>query len=111
MTPSSPVVRGLEQFELAVGKDQPEFLVLPALIGRAPTTSFISRWVPTDLERLQIASGADVYAIQHTWGKGFQPLLLSVGGVDQDAAAFMEATGVGEVAMNEKIAEILDKLL
>ena len=36
----------------------------------------VSRWQPTDEERVKIAAGADVYLTQHTFNQRLQPVLL-----------------------------------
>jgi hypothetical protein len=60
--PKSPVIKGLEQFEVNIGgpqNGQPEFMALPAF--RSPEGKVMSRWQLTLWERLQIALGADVF--------------------------------------------------
>lgn len=110
MTPVSPVIPGLEAFEVSVGSAQKEFIPLPALIGQPPATSFISRWQLTDEERASIAAGADIYSIQSTFGGLFQPLLLMAAHpAEQDAQAVMESFGVGVLLPASNIDSLLDK--
>ena len=109
MIPVSPVIAGMEAFELTVGVNQPEYLPLPVLIGRAPTVSFISRWHLSDEERKQIAAGADIFSIQHTFGGSFQPLLLVPATVEQNHAEVMEHFGIGEILPADLLRDSLDK--
>jgi hypothetical protein len=111
MRPCSPVVEGLEHFEVECGKGQPDFLVLPVLIGAKPNVTFISRWVPTDVERKQIAAGADIYTMQNTYGTGYAPMALAVATANQDPAVVIEHFGVGKILFPENINEVLDSLL
>ena len=111
MTTASPVVAGLEQFEIVFGANQPEYNPLPALVGRAPEVRVISRWVPTPEERQLIAEGADIYTSQMTFNDRFQPLNVQVGGVNQDAQAFMEAFNIGDVLPEDNLKKVLDGLL
>jgi hypothetical protein len=107
----SPVIKGLEAFEIVFGANQPEYNPLPALVGSLPTVAVISRWVPTDEERLAIALGADIYTVQNTFGSLFQPLNVCVSTVDQDAAAVIESFGIGEILPKENVEKTLDTLL
>lgn len=84
MKPISPVIPGLEQFEVNVGGDQPEYIGVPTLIGPLPQAIFTSRWQLTDDERKQIADGADIYFSQLTFGRGMSPVQLSVGATVAD---------------------------
>jgi hypothetical protein len=111
MTPVSPVVEGLEQFEIVFGKNQPEYMPLPALVGSLPNTNVISRWKLTDEERTAIAAGADIYTSQMTFGSLFQPLVVFVGTEKQDAATFMEHFSIGDLIPRDNINNALDKLL
>ena len=111
MTPVSPVVAGLEQFEVVFGKNQPQFMPLPALVGRLPEVHVVSRWELSADERKAIAEGADVYTIQTTYNDAFQPLSVQIGGVDQDSRAFMDAFNIGQMLDEEKLQQVLDGLL
>lgn len=77
--PVSPVIPGLEPYEIVFGPNQPDVIPLPALRGSAPTYSVISRWRFTEEERQAIAQGADIFIIQETFGHSFQP--TGIGGV------------------------------
>lgn len=114
MTPVSPVVQGLEQFEIVFGADQPEYLPLPTLVGTAPNIAVISRWHLTDEERAQIAAGADIFTHHMTFGDMFQPLAVFVGTEKMttvEAETFRTAYGIGEILGEKNIADMLDTLL
>lgn len=109
-TPTSPVVTGLEQFEVVFAKDQPEYTPLPALIGAPPTRTVISRWEFTPEERKLIADGADVFVAQMI-GEGFlQPTSVFVAGRDQPARPFQEMFAIGDVIMKENVENVLDSI-
>jgi hypothetical protein len=110
MTPTSPVVEGLEPFEFKFGASQPEYQPLPALVGNRPDVNVISRWEPTAEERQMIADGADIYVVQTTFGDLFHPINVAVGGRKQDAAEFMRTFDVGTILPKENVDEALDKL-
>jgi hypothetical protein len=78
MTPQSPVVEGLEPYEIILGADQPEYQPLPVLRSAAPNYAVLSRWVPTEEERAQIAAGADIFLTVHTFGRSFPPVAMEV---------------------------------
>ena len=97
--PVSPVVPGLEPFEIVFGKDQPEYRPLPALRGRRPYYAVMSRWQLTAEERKQIAEGADLYISQMTFGRPFHPELIVVAKADDLAvvhSVINEQFGYGE---------------
>jgi hypothetical protein len=85
--PVSPVVVGLEPYEIVLGKDQPEYLPLPVLRSAAPYYSHLSRWKLTPEERMLIAEGADVYVTISTFGQSYPPTAVTVmraeGGADE----------------------------
>lgn len=74
--PQSPVVPGLEPYEIVYAKDQPEYLPLPVL--RSPTGILYSRWKFSAEERAAIAAGADLYVSTHTFFQPLQPIGLEV---------------------------------
>ena len=78
MLPQSPVVDGLEPYELVLGAEQTEYLPLPALRSPAPQYAVMSRWAPSPEERSLIAEGADIFLTVWTFGKPYPPTLLEV---------------------------------
>jgi hypothetical protein len=78
MQPVSPVVPGLEPYEIVLAKDQPGYLPLPMLRGPGPMHLMLSRWKLTDEEKQQILNGSDIYLTQLTFGHPFQPTSLVV---------------------------------
>jgi len=79
----SPVMPGSGPIEIVLGKDQPEYIPLPAVFLDTPTCPMISRWRFTEEERLQIAAGADVVLTQLTFRTPFRPVHLQVVGQDE----------------------------
>jgi hypothetical protein len=78
MTPQSPVVEGLEPYEILLGADQPQYLPLPVLRSPAPQYAVMSRWVPTAEERKLIAEGADIYLTLFTFGADYPPTQIHI---------------------------------
>jgi hypothetical protein len=79
MNSSTPVVRGLEPFELKIGgpeAGQPEYHTLHAL--RSPDGRIMARWEPTPEERADIAKGADLYITLAVGGNPYPPTLIQV---------------------------------
>lgn len=78
MTCVSPVLPGSAPIEIVLGKDQPEYLPLPAVYLNTPACPMITRWRLTDAERAAVAQGADVVLQQLTFMNPFQPVCLQV---------------------------------
>ena len=78
MQPVSPVMPGSESIEVIIGKDQPEYLPLPAVYLNLRCCPMITRWRFTDEERAAIANGADIVLQQLTFRNPFQPVCLQV---------------------------------
>lgn len=114
MKPATPVVAGLEQFEIVFGKGQPEYDQLPALVGSAPAQNVVARWELTDEDRARIAAGADIFTVQMTFGDFFQPLVAFVGTKAlsaEDVEVFRKHWSIGEIIPEENISNMLDTLL
>lgn len=72
-------IPGCEADEFIFAADQPEYIPLPALnivIGEAE--GILTRWRPSDEERLALASGADIWLEVMTFGAPLQPVRVSV---------------------------------
>jgi len=67
---------GSEPIEIVLGKDQPQYVPLPAVYLDSPARPMITRWRLDDEERAAIAAGADVVLQQLTFGQPFQPVNL-----------------------------------
>lgn len=83
MQPISPVLT--EEFipnEVVYAKDQPQYLPLPSI--RSTTGIVLTRWKPTEDERVALANGADIYLSVHTYNHPLQPILLEVICCDRD---------------------------
>lgn len=75
----TPVVVGLEPFEIPIGgpeNGQPEFFTLHAL--RSPDGRVLSRWRLDENERQLIAKGSGIYLTLHTNGR-YPPTRITVG--------------------------------
>lgn len=59
---------------------QDVYRALPSV--QTPDGRVISRWSPSDAERLAIARGEDLYLTVLTFNKRLQPVLLTVGVID-----------------------------
>lgn len=81
MQPVSPVIPGLDAFELVIAKDQPEYQPLPALVTDVGQVT--TRWEFTQEERDLIAAGGDVFLSMQTYGHSLQPVMLAVARVVQ----------------------------
>ncbi len=77
--PKSPVIEGLEPYEVVFGDPdigQPQYIPLPAL--RSPEGQVMSRWELTNEERLWIANGADVFITIHTFNEPYPPTSVTI---------------------------------
>jgi len=102
MEPQSPVVEGLEPYEIVIGADQEGVQPLPALRSPAPNYIVMSRWALTAEERALIAEGADVYLQVWTFGNGYPPTMLHV----------MRASADGDLVKDQlQLDEELDQRL
>lgn len=110
MEAMSPVVAGLEQFEIVVGEGQPEYTPLPTLVGGKPTMTFMSRWRFTDEERALIAAGADLYYSQLTFGSKFAPMNMSISHQPASSEVPLIADMMNLQVSEKNIAAVLDKL-
>ena|SRR5690242_5490682 len=76
----TPVVAGLEPYELKIGgpeNGQPQFFTLHAL--RSTDGRVMSRWRLNEHERQAIANGADLFLTLHTEGR-YPPTRIEVQG-------------------------------
>jgi hypothetical protein len=78
MFPQSPVVEGLEPYEIVLGESQAEYLPLPVLRSPAPHYATMSRWQPSPEERKLIAEGADIFLTVYTFGNNYPPTMIEV---------------------------------
>jgi hypothetical protein len=61
-----------------IAKDQPQYVPIPSVI--TPDHRVITRWRPTDEERMRILKGEDIFLT--IFGTPIRPVLLSVGPLD-----------------------------
>jgi hypothetical protein len=78
MTAVSPVMPGSEPIEVVLGKDQPEYMPLPAVYLDTPSRPMITRWRLSDEEREAVANGADIVLQQLTFRSPFQPINVQI---------------------------------
>lgn len=78
MRPVSPVLPGFESREIIFGKDQPQYLPLPALPSSGEKRCVTSRWRLTFVERLTLLFTGSLYVQQLTYGNKLQPAVLTV---------------------------------
>lgn len=83
MKPVSPVLPGSSDIELILGKDQPQYIPLPAVYLNTPARPMITRFRLDDDERAAIAAGADIVLQQLTFCSPFQPVNLQIVGQDE----------------------------
>lgn len=108
--PKSPVVPGLEPYEIVYAEHQLEYIPLPTLRSKAPNYTVYSRWEPTEKERVAILHGADIYILQQTFGHLYQPTAMIICKAEDNATskeAILEALGLDE-ELNERIANAVD---
>jgi hypothetical protein len=88
MQPVSPVIPGFEEHELTYGKDQPEYMPLPALrVNVEGDDGIVTRWRPSWRERLRLIFGGDVFLYVKTFGGRLQPVMLKIEKPEVDSAA------------------------
>jgi hypothetical protein len=78
MIPVSPVMPGSEDIEMVFGKNQPQYIPLPAVYLDQPNRPVITRWRFTNEERAAIADGADIVHTSLTFWHDLQPICLQV---------------------------------
>lgn len=79
MRPISPDVPG--HTEVVFAKDQPPYQPLPAVVTPHELTAgyqVLSRWTLSDVERLRIARGEDIYLSQINFGTPLTPVLIGL---------------------------------
>lgn len=76
MKPQSPVIPGLEKYEIKIAEHQEEYQTLPAL--KLPDNSVVTRWRLTWSERLAVLFGGNIFLSIWTFGQPLQPVYLEV---------------------------------
>lgn len=82
-----PVVVGLEKFETAYAKDQPQYKTMRTLPGRNGDSA-IARFHFTDAQRKAIAEGADIYLELLHFKEPLSPSLIMVMSEPVDSDVF-----------------------
>jgi hypothetical protein len=103
MKPTSPVITGLEPYEIVFGAAQPEFQPLPALRSAGPRFEVMSRWEPTPEERQMIANGADIFVSIWTFGARYPPTLVRVMHKDTSPKLIKEEMAL-DLELNARLA-------
>ena len=78
MKPTSPIFPELQQYEVVLAKDQPQYTPLPVIIEHGLEGRMTSRWTFTDQERVKIMAGEDIFIQQLTFGHPFQPIAVGL---------------------------------
>ena len=78
MEPVSPVMPGSAAIEVVLGKNQPEYVPLPAVYLDTDARPMITRWRLSRDERVAVATGADIVLTQLTFGHPFQPIHVQI---------------------------------
>jgi hypothetical protein len=73
-----PVIPGLEEFEIVMAKDQPEYIPLRVIPGQTREGERLSRWTLTESQRKAIAEGADIFLELLTFNYAMQPIRIAV---------------------------------
>lgn len=84
MKPISPVIIGLEPYEVHLPCQGQQPGTQPLTVLRSPDGRFMTRWTLTDEERKEIAEGADLYITLWTFNQGMDPLAVQVMRPDMD---------------------------
>ena len=74
-----PVVEGLEQHEIVMGRDQPEYNPLRCLAGNTTNGERLSRWTLTPEQREAVANGADIFVELLTFNLEMNPIRVGIG--------------------------------
>ena len=91
MTPVSPVMPGSESIEIVLGREQPQYIPLPAVYLDNPARPMITRWRLSNEERDALLLGADIVLTQLTFENPFQPVHLQVIFPNEDPILVAEA--------------------
>lgn len=78
MNPVSPVMPGSEPIEILLGKNQSEYIPLPAVYMDTAFCTMVTRWRPTAEERQKLIDGGDVILQTVTFRNPYQPVNLQV---------------------------------
>jgi hypothetical protein len=78
MKPVSPVIPGLEKYEVEIAKDQDEYGTLPALPMNGGEY-ILTSWKLTWRDRFFALVTGDIYLSIWTFGRSVQPVLLEAG--------------------------------
>lgn len=78
MLPKSPVIKGFEDLEIIIVKDQPEYLSLPSIFLGDKVGTIINRWKLTWKERIRIFLKGDLYLEIMTFNHFLLPIRPSV---------------------------------
>jgi hypothetical protein len=73
-----PVIEGLEEHELIMAKDQPEYNPLRCLPSNDSDGYRMSRWTLTSEQRLAIANGADIFLELMTFNRPMNPIRVAI---------------------------------
>ena len=78
MNSVSPIIRGMQEHEITLAEDQPQYQPLRVLCINTPGAPVLSRWRLTAEELQAVLDGADIVLTQLTFGNLFQPVHVQV---------------------------------
>ena len=82
MKPISPIIPGLEEYEIKIAENQDEYETLVALPVNGPPNDpeyIVTRWKMTWRERFLAFIHGDIYLSVWTFGRPLQPLMMDAG--------------------------------
>lgn len=77
MKPQSPVIPGLEEYEVKIAESQDEYGTLPALFVNGDE-HIVTRWHLTWRERIVAFINGDIYLSIWRFGRPVQPVMMDV---------------------------------
>lgn len=84
-----PIVKDLENLEVAFRSKDPNVLPLIALAGGAPEHIIMTRYTPSAAQRHMILGGMDIFLCIETQNRPLQPVMVFISG-ELDPASVVE---------------------
>lgn len=85
-----PIVPVLKHLEITIQSSDPAVRPLIALIGTTPERYILTRFTPTDEQRLALSKNGDLFLCIQTHSQPLQPILLFVSEEELDPANVVE---------------------
>jgi len=102
---NGPVLPGEEEREVVYARDQKEYNPLRTLRGAAVEVPVLSRWSPTEEQRMAIYAGKDIFLNLFTFGGPLQPIQMFIGS-DGDAIDIKDVIEAGHAKKDTGSSEI-----